>query len=127
MQVKQLTSDISVAGQISPSDVPELAALGFKSIICNRPDGEARDQPLFEALVHAAGQAGLSTRYLPISSRGITPSNVAEFEKVLEELPRPVLAYCRVGARSASLWALSQNGKRPIGEIIQSLRAAGFY
>jgi len=127
MQVKQLTSDLSVAGQISPYDVPELAAQGFKSIICNRPDDEARDQPPFAALMHAAAQAGLSTRYLPVASGGITPSNIAEFEKALEELPRPVLAYCRVGARSASLWALSQNGKRPIGEIVQSLHAAGFY
>jgi sulfide:quinone oxidoreductase len=127
MQVKQLTSDISIAGQIAPSDVPELAAQGFKSIICNRPDGESRDQPPFEAVMQAAGQAGLSTRYIPIVSGGITPSNIAEFEKVLEELPRPVLAYCRVGTRSASLWALSQKGKRPIKEIVQSLHAAGFY
>ena len=30
--------------QIAPRDVAEIAALGFRSIMCNRPDGEALDQ-----------------------------------------------------------------------------------
>jgi len=47
MNIKQLTANLSVSAQVMPADMAEIAAAGFKSIICNRPDGEAGDQPSF--------------------------------------------------------------------------------
>ena len=41
MDVKHITDEFAVSGQISTKDLPVLAAMGFKSVICNRPDGEA--------------------------------------------------------------------------------------
>jgi sulfide:quinone oxidoreductase len=125
MHAKQLTPEISVAGQISASDVAEAAAQGFKSIVCNRPDGEGLRQPPFTDIARAADDAGISIRYLPVVSGRISEKDVARFGRALDELPSPVLAYCCVGLRSATLWALSQRGKLPLDEIAATLRVAG--
>jgi sulfide:quinone oxidoreductase len=42
MEVKRLAQELSVSPQIMPADVAALKIAGFSSIICNRPDGEAR-------------------------------------------------------------------------------------
>jgi sulfide:quinone oxidoreductase len=93
--------------------------------VCNRPDGEGLDQPPFADIERAADDAGISIRYIPVVSGRISEEDVAQFGRALDELPSPVLAYCRIGARSATLWALSQRGKRPLDEIAATLRAAG--
>ena len=40
MSVYKLTESLSVAAQITPQDIGELAAQGFTTVVCNRPDGE---------------------------------------------------------------------------------------
>ena len=45
MDIKRLTDDISVSGQIGPDEVEGLAAQGFTTLINNRPDGEMIGQP----------------------------------------------------------------------------------
>ena len=52
---------------VAPADVPALAAAGYRAIICNRPDGEAPDQPPFAVIAEAAQRAGLPVRYLPVA------------------------------------------------------------
>lgn len=123
---KKLTEEISVAAQISPSEVAGLAASGFKSIICNRPDGEAPDQPAFREIAEAAGAAGLEARYLPVTPGTVSGVDAAALGAALAELPKPVLAYCRSGMRSTLLWAMSQGHVRPAEEIIDIARRAGF-
>lgn len=123
---KKLTEEISVAAQIGPSDVAGLAASGFKSILCNRPDGEAADQPPFREIAEAAGAAGLEARYLPVTSGMVSAADAAALGAALAELPKPVLAYCRSGMRSTLIWALSQGGLRPAEDIVDIARRAGF-
>jgi sulfide:quinone oxidoreductase len=53
MTTKLLTKTLSVGPQIQASDVETIATRGFRSVICNRPDGEGADQPNF-AEVEAA-------------------------------------------------------------------------
>jgi sulfide:quinone oxidoreductase len=125
MDPKQLTPEFSVSGQISPSDLVELAAQGFRSVICNRPDDEDPYQPSFAAIQRAADEAGLLIRYIPVVSGRVTEEDVAQFNKAIDELPLPVLAYCHMGVRSAVMWALSQKGKRPMKEIAATIRRAG--
>ena len=45
MEIRQVNSRFSVSGQINVDEVATLAAQGVRSLICNRPDGEAPDQP----------------------------------------------------------------------------------
>lgn len=111
MAIRKLTDDLSVAPQISTAEVAEIASQGFKSIICNRPDGEAADQPPFSEIAQAAADAGLQIRYVPVQSGKVTDGNADDFGEAMGELPKPVLAYCRSGTRSAMLWTMLQDRK----------------
>ena len=108
MDIKTLTKDLSVSPQIQPADMNAIAKAGFRSVLCNRPDGEAPDQPPFAAVREAAQKAGLEARYLPVVPGEIGPADGQDFARALSELPAPVLAFCRTGNRSASLWELAQ-------------------
>ena len=111
MNIKQLTANLSVSAQIMPADMAEIAAAGFKSIICNRPDGEAGDQPSFREVEQQAQTAGIEARYLPVIPGQVANAQADEFDRLLEDLPKPVLAYCRSGMRSTTLWGLSRAGR----------------
>lgn len=108
MSIHALSPAFAVAPQISPGDVQAIAAAGYKSIICNRPDDEGEGQPSFEAVAQAAAQAGLQARHLPVIPSDISEADGVAMAKLLSELPGPVLAYCRSGARSSTLWQLAQ-------------------
>ena len=104
MDIRKITSDFSVGAQITTDDLPVISARGFKSVICNRPDGEAIDQPDFEAVEHNAKACGIETRYIPVHHSGLQEADIEAFAKALQEMPRPILAYCRSGARSATIY-----------------------
>ncbi len=109
MDYKQVDGTVSVTGQINASDIGQIAAAGFKSVICNRPDNEGPGQPAFAEIEAAAKVAGISTRYIPVTPGKTDPATAAaEFKSALAQLPKPVLAYCRSGARSTMLWQMSQ-------------------
>ena len=99
---------------------------GFRSIICNRPDGEAADQPTFEEIEVAAKAKGLEARYLPVVSGKVRDQDAKDFSALTAELPKPVLAYCRTGTRSITLWSLAEGDKRPLPEILEKAKAAGY-
>ena len=126
MQVRRLTNELAVAGQVSPSDVPGLAAQGIRAIICNRPDGEAPDQPAYAEMEKAAAANGIKIAYQPVVPTSISDEDAVTFGRLLEELPNPVLVYCRSGMRSTALWALSQAGKQPAEEIVEKAAMAGY-
>jgi sulfide:quinone oxidoreductase len=108
MDRKAITSTLSTGGQITAADVRGLADRGFRSIICNRPDGEGADQPTFAEIAAAAQAAGLQARYLPVVAGAVTDADAVAFGRALDELPKPVFAYCRSGMRSETLWSLSR-------------------
>jgi len=126
MQPKTLTPDLAVFAQIGPADVGELARLGFRSIICNRPDGEASDQPPFADIAAAADDCGLATRFLPVVSGQLTEGDVAAFGAALHALPKPVAAYCRTGTRCAMLWALANPDHLGAEERLRRAKAQGY-
>ena len=112
MDVKHITDDFAVAGQITPDDLPVLSAMGFRGVICNRPDGEATDQPQFEEIEAAAKNAGIKVRNVPIKHGMMGPDEVEAFRAAMEELPHPVLAYCRSGARSTTIYEAAMNRQK---------------
>ena len=127
MEVKKVSDGISVSPQISPDDVTEIAKLGFRSIICNRPDGEGADQPTFAEVKKAAHKAGLEAQYIPIVAGKVQNSDAEAFGEAMELLPKPVLAFCRTGTRSATLWSLNEGAKgRPLPEILEATKKAGY-
>ncbi len=126
MQLNKVTDALSVSPQISAGDMAAIRDAGFRAIICNRPDGEGADQPNFEEIEAAAKSAGLETRYQPITSGMVRDEDAEAFGAALTELPGPVVAYCRTGTRSATLWSLSQAKSRPVPEILAATKAAGY-
>ncbi|HOX68202.1 MAG: TIGR01244 family sulfur transferase [Burkholderiaceae bacterium] len=126
MDIRPLTGELSVAPQIAAADMQAVADAGFRSVICNRPDGEGADQPTCDELERAAVERGLQLRYLPAESGKVTDEQGAEFGALMAELPKPVLAFCRTGMRSTTMWALSQAGKMPLPQIIELSSKAGF-
>jgi uncharacterized protein (TIGR01244 family) len=124
---RAVTDQISVSPQISVADVDAAARAGFKTIINNRPDGEAPDQPSGHQIEAAAAEAGLAYFHIPVRG-GPTPEQVETTGKVLAEAPAPVLAFCRSGTRSIITWSLSQAaaGARSREELIGLGRAAGY-
>jgi sulfide:quinone oxidoreductase len=127
MEVKRLTESFSASPQVEPKDLPSISASGFRAILCNRPNGESPDQPSFEDVRRAAAAVGIEARYVPVTSGKINDADVHRFATDIAELPKPVLAYCRTGTRSATLWSLSEarNG-RPRSEILGITKAAGY-
>lgn len=102
----KINDDISVAWQIEPSDVADLAAQGFRTIINNRPDGEEPGQPSSAEVRAAAEKAGMKYVMIPVAGGVMDRATVAAFDKALKDNPGPVLAHCRSGTRSHFLWAL---------------------
>ncbi|MEO5772290.1 MAG: sulfur transferase domain-containing protein, partial [Burkholderiaceae bacterium] len=66
------------------------------------------DQPTNAQIEAAARAAGLEYRFLPVGGGYQTPEEVEAFSRLLAELPRPLLAFCRSGNRSANLFAQAQ-------------------
>ncbi|WP_437883432.1 TIGR01244 family sulfur transferase [Pseudomonas sp. LRF_L74] len=126
MDLRRLAPALSVSEQIFPSQVAELKAAGFRAIVCNRPDGEGSDQPLFAEIKRTADTLGIEAHYLPAESGKVTDEQGVAFGRLLETLPKPVLAYCRSGMRSTTMWALSQAGRHDLPHIVESAKQAGF-
>ncbi|MBJ3775987.1 bifunctional protein tyrosine phosphatase family protein/NAD(P)/FAD-dependent oxidoreductase [Acuticoccus mangrovi] len=127
MNLKRIDARLSVSPQIEVADVATLKAAGYRAIICNRPDGEGADQPTFQEIETAARAAGLETRYLPVKSGMVLDEDAKSFGAAMEELPGPVLAYCRTGTRSATLWSLNEAAHhKPVPDILAATKAAGY-
>ena len=111
MQIRQLTEAYAVSPQISVEDVAAIKAAGYRAVICNRPDNEDPSQPPHEEIRKAVEAAGLDFRWVPVVSGHMTAENVVDQQAALEDLPGPVLAYCRSGTRSGNLYmAIQQMG-----------------
>jgi sulfide:quinone oxidoreductase len=126
MDLKKITEKTAVSPQITPQDIAAIKEAGFRAIICNRPDGEGADQPSFEEIEATAKKVGLEAAYVPVTSGKVRDEDVESFGAALKDLPRPVLAYCRTGTRSATLWSFHESKKRPMHEILAATKAAGY-
>ena len=108
---RPLTPDVSVAPQLDPAAMALAARAGFKSVVNNRPDFEGGpDQPTSVQMEAAAQAAGLQYRFLPVNGAYQSPEEIAAFAQLLQELPRPLLAFCRSGARSTRLFIAASGG-----------------
>jgi len=122
MKLKNLSETLSVTEQVELADISKIANLGFRSIICNRPDGEAANQPGIDQIRTVAEAVDVEIRYIPVVINRILDEDVAEFAKALNELPGPTLAYCRTGMRSSKLWSLAQGERSTLSMFITSAK-----
>ena len=109
LPVQAIAPDVCVAPQLTPEAMSEAAQAGFRSVVNNRPDfEEGPEQPTSAQIEAAARSAGLEYRHLPVDGGYQSPEQAQAMAKLLSDLPRPLLMFCRSGARSAKLYALAQ-------------------
>ena len=109
MRVLELAPQIYVSGQLFEHDVRLMAKQGVRSIMNNRPDGESMGQPLSADLEKIAEELGMTYLNLPIDPRAINKQEVEAFAKACDELERPLLIFCRSGARSTTVWEMAES------------------
>ena len=106
LPIQPISPDVCVAPQLTPESMAGVATAGFKSVINNRPDFEGGpDQPTSSAMEAAAKAAGLQYAYLPVQGGYQSPEEIAQCAALLDTLPRPLLMFCRSGARSSRLFS----------------------
>ena len=101
---QMLTNKVSVAGQMNAAKFSQLMRQGFKSVIVNRPDQEIGNAVKVSELRNIAEKSQISVIYQPVSSGKISQTDILEFAKYYNELPKPILMICRSGARSSALF-----------------------
>jgi uncharacterized protein (TIGR01244 family) len=125
MQAAQATPDFSVSPQIGPDDFPEIARLGFRVVINNRPDGEEFGQMSDLEARAAAEAAGLTYFFAPF--RGAPTTEAIQVIAEARKAGGPVFAYCRSGTRSITAWAAEQaRGGAAVDQVLAQVRAAGY-
>ena len=104
-----MSENVGFAGQISPEQVVQVAEKGFKSIINKRPDMEGGpEQPTSAQIEDAARVADVDYVYQPVVAGQITELDVRAFANHFNELPKPILMFCRSGNRSNNLYQLAK-------------------
>ena len=105
LPIRPVAPDVCVAPQLDASAMADAARMGFRSVVNNRPDFEGgADQPTSAQIEAAARAAGLEYRHLPVNGAYQSPEEIAAFASLLDELPRPILAFCRSRARATRLY-----------------------
>ncbi|WP_419953037.1 TIGR01244 family sulfur transferase [Methylobacterium sp.] len=128
MTITSIESRLSVSDQPNEAEIADLAGKGFALLINNRPEGEEPGQLGTEAEAAAARAAGLAYLHLPVTGPGITLDDIAQFRDAVEGASGPVLAHCRSGTRSLTLWALSEvlAGRLRRDDVVAYGRERGF-
>ena len=104
-----MSDQVGFAGQIAAEHIGQVVEKGFKSIINNRPDMEGGpDQPTSAQIEEVARAAGLDYVHQPVVAGQISELDVRAFANHFNELPKPVLMFCRTGNRSNNLYQLAK-------------------
>lgn len=108
MNIRPINENYAVTAQIAVEDLSEIKDMGFKSIVCHRPDREDPGQPDYAEISARAQALGLETRHIPVSGAP-TGDAVREMVDALDELPKPMLGYCRSGNRSTIIYQQTEH------------------
>lgn len=112
--ISKHSESFSSCPQISPEDIQEVVALGFKTIINNRPDNEGgAAQPSSDNIKLAAEKAGLQYIHIPVTPNNITPPHIETCANFVTNAPTPILGFCKTGMRASSLYKSTQQASTP--------------
>lgn len=104
-----MSENVGFSGQLNPEQLTQVIEKGFKSVINNRPDMEGGSgQPTSLQIENAARTQGLDYVYQPVVAGQITEIDVRTFANHFNELPKPILMFCRTGNRSNNLYQLAK-------------------
>jgi len=125
MNLQNLNQNIYIADQIDLSDLEEFNRLGIKTVVNNRPDQEI-NAPQSAQVAQRSKELGLNYHYLPIMPGEYLVENISALTNILATINSPLVAYCRTGNRSTTLWALCQKEMLGMDEVIKKAKIIGF-
>lgn len=126
MDLRQITEGYSVTPQIEPSDVATLAAMGVRTLICNRPDGENPPALQAAAIQAEAEKHGIEFVYNPFQGQTMTQDHIDEQADAIADSDGPVVAYCASGNRSTVVWGFGVAGLVPVDTIVEIGASHGY-
>lgn len=126
MDIRYLTDDFAVSPQIAIADLPGIWQAGFRTLICNRPDGEDSGQPNVADVEAAARALGFEFAHISADSGKAAMPHAIETRRFLNDAPKPVLAYCRSGTRCTVIWSLMMVPELKANDILAATAQAGY-
>lgn len=116
----QVSDKLYIAAQPAQADIDRLRSVGIVGIINNRPSGEEPGQPDVAKSRAAAEALGLGYWHIPVVPGRIAMEHVRAFQAALASAKGPVLAHCKSGTRSASLYAIGEvlDGRMSRDEVV---------
>lgn len=106
--MKKISDRLWISPQVETGAIAALKDKGFAGIVNNRPDGEEPGQPAAATNRLEAEAHGLNYTHIPIVPGQISEDQVRDFQKVLNDSDGPVIAHCKTGTRSATLYAIGE-------------------
>ncbi len=117
--MKQVTEKLWISGQPSEADLGGARERGVRRVINNRPENEDPTQPTLAVSAGAAAELGMDFVHIPVVPGQITKEAVRNFQAAVAASDGPVLAHCKSGMRSLSLWAIGEvlDGRLDVAEL----------
>lgn len=101
MKIHRLNDRLAVSGALTEDELRGLPALGYRSVVDLRSDGEPRPQgvaPWDEAVL--ARRLGLAHRQIPVEPQLLHDALGHTVRHAVAALPAPVLLHCTTGRRA---------------------------
>jgi uncharacterized protein (TIGR01244 family) len=108
MNIVPISANLSVAGQLTEAEIARLRDTGTALLINNRPAGEEPGQPSSDAERSAAHGVGVRYLHQPVVGAQISHEDVRRFREAVQTAAGPVVAHCRSGTRSLTLWVIGE-------------------
>jgi len=124
--MKELPGDVFITGQLLPAQMQALTEQGVMTFLNNRPNMEAPLQPLSDDLEKIAQDLGVDYQHIPMSGGGLTAGIIEASETAYTNLPRPIVAFCASGTRSAALWAFAHVNSLGVDGVLAAVANAGY-
>ncbi len=125
--MKQISDKLFVRSQLTADDIRQARVQGFAAIINNRPDGEEPGQPTAAQSRSVAEGEQLAYTHIPVITGQVSEGQVRAFQKALSEAGGAVLAHCKTGTRSATLYAIGEvlDGRMERDEVVPLGQSVG--
>ncbi|MFS8171019.1 TIGR01244 family sulfur transferase [Vreelandella titanicae] len=128
MKTQPLETDVEITSALTVEELEQVKAKGFKTVICNCKPGESAEFTGEDAYRRKAADIGLQWVHIPVTPGDYSQADISAFAEALQQLPRPILAFCRTGKRATHLWAYAkrQTEQCDLAELFDAAKAAGF-
>ncbi|MDB9311109.1 sulfur transferase domain-containing protein [Aphanizomenon sp. CS-733/32] len=103
--LKKVSENLSIAGQISSEELKQLAIDGFKSVLNLRSPDE---NGFFHDEKQEAQIVGLEYTNIPLNPQEPNQELTKEAIQEIENLPKPILIHCAGGARAGGIALIAE-------------------